>query len=491
MKPLVIYHANCTDGFGAAFAAWCKLGDDAEYLPMHYSDDPLKDITYEGRDVYILDFSVPREDMVRLLDRASKVVWLDHHASVMREWGEGAWPAGVELKTSSGVSVWVDPEDLPLVEKYSWNAHVRGGAVAYTGGGRAAPKNEYMHHLLLPQKDGFVVDHINRNTLDNRRCNLRYATRSENGANMDRGSKYKGVTPHGSGFKAQITVDGSNRVIGTFASEEEAARAYDIAAKAQWGVFARINFGQRDPFPPTAHVVLDNNKSGALLAWEYFHPEKDVPDLIKRIDDRDRWQFKFDDSKALHAGLNAQPFTFESWKLLTPLGTTAWASNYNDAVSRGRTILSVHNEQVRHSAKKATPCTIIPAIINSADSYKGPWLWSPSNQCYVAGLAVNTPNNISDVGHELANASGTFGLVWYYDGATGRANCSLRSNGDYDVSAVAKAFGGGGHKNAAGFNIDMPTLLGWLKRRSHHNPRRSPELILSSSSTSTQRPRCA
>ena len=36
MKPLVIYHANCTDGFGAAFAAWLKLGDEAEYLPMEY-----------------------------------------------------------------------------------------------------------------------------------------------------------------------------------------------------------------------------------------------------------------------------------------------------------------------------------------------------------------------------------------------------------------------------------------------------------------------
>jgi nanoRNase/pAp phosphatase (c-di-AMP/oligoRNAs hydrolase) len=63
----------------------------------------------------------------------------------------------------------------------------------------------------------------------------------------------------------------------------------------------------------------------------------------------------------------------------------------------------------------------------------------------------------------VAKASGTYGLIWYYDAATGRANVSLRSIGDYDVSAIAKAFGGGGHKNAAGFNIDMTTLMGWLK----------------------------
>jgi nanoRNase/pAp phosphatase (c-di-AMP/oligoRNAs hydrolase) len=43
------------------------------------------------------------------------------------------------------------------------------------------------------------------------------------------------------------------------------------------------------------------------------------------------------------------------------------------------------------------------------------------------------------------------------------ANCSLRSNGGYDVSVIAKAFGGGGHKNAAGFEVPVTTLLGWLK----------------------------
>lgn len=314
MKPLVIYHANCTDGFGAAFAAWCKLGNDAEYLPMHYSDDPLKDITYEGRDVYILDFSVPRVDMERLLASSSKVVWLDHHRSAFEMWCPGE---------------------------------------------------------------------------------------------------------------------------------------YD-----RW---------MSDPLLTTRHIRLDNNKSGAMLAWEYFHPEKDMPALIRFIDDRDRWQFKFADSKALHAGLQLEkPWTFERWAELVPaMGGSSGA--LAKVISSGYAALRAYHEQVQHSAKKATPCTIIPAVINSMDSYKAPWVWSPANQCYVAGLAANTPNNISEVGHELANASGTYGLVWYYDGATGRANCSLRSNGDYDVSAIAKVFGGGGHKNAAGFNIDMPTLLGWLK----------------------------
>ncbi len=78
MKPLVIYHADCTDGFGAAFAAWLKLGDDAEYLPMKYGDIDTH-LDYTGRDLYILDFSFPREAMEHMFANAKLVVWLDHH----------------------------------------------------------------------------------------------------------------------------------------------------------------------------------------------------------------------------------------------------------------------------------------------------------------------------------------------------------------------------------------------------------------------------
>lgn len=79
------------------------------------------------------------------------------------------------------------------------------------------------------------------------------------------------------------------------------------------------------------------------------------------------------------------------------------------------------------------------------------------------GRIANCPAHLtSDVGHELANQSGTFGLCWSMtkDGAVA---CSLRSNGEYDVSAIAKLYGGGGHKNAAGFETDMATLLRWMR----------------------------
>lgn len=117
--------------------------------------------------------------------------------------------------------------------------------------------------------------------------------------------------------------------------------------------------------------------------------------------------------------------------------------------------------------KQARQCAIIPAIIDSAASYKAPWVWWNSAElgdfCFASGLAANAPASLaSDLGHELANTSGTFGLVWSMAG-DGQIHCSLRSNGDYDVSAIAKAFGGGGHRNAAGFSTDIDTLMSWLK----------------------------
>ena len=78
------------------------------------------------------------------------------------------------------------------------------------------------------------------------------------------------------------------------------------------------------------------------------------------------------------------------------------------------------------------------------------------------GLALNANAMFSsEAGHEMATASETFGLVWRV-GKGGAIYCSLRSNGDYDVSAIAQLFGGGGHKNAAGFETDLDTIQTFL-----------------------------
>ena len=92
LLPLIMYHANCTDGFGAAFAAWKSLGDDATYVPVAYGDVTLSRLETDhqfllNRIVYILDFSFPRDVMNLIFKVATKVVWLDHHKTAFELYG--------------------------------------------------------------------------------------------------------------------------------------------------------------------------------------------------------------------------------------------------------------------------------------------------------------------------------------------------------------------------------------------------------------------
>jgi oligoribonuclease NrnB/cAMP/cGMP phosphodiesterase (DHH superfamily) len=184
------------------------------------------------------------------------------------------------------------------------------------------------------------------------------------------------------------------------------------------------------------NIILDRNKSGAMLAWEYFVGDRSS-DLIRAIDDYDRWQFKLEYSKALHNGLwSMTPWSFKQWKEL----------NLIDVIEKGRILLDDHDRKVRQLMKDPIQLQIT----------------SPNDVLSWTGLCANAPRFFaSDLGHHLALKSGTFGLVWnLIDPNT--AQCSLRSNGDYDVSAIAKHFGGGGHKNAAGMRVDIKTLLKWM-----------------------------
>lgn len=80
---VVIYHGPCNDGFTAAWAAWMKFGDQARYYQTTYGKDPIRGL--EGKDVFILDFSYPREILKKIEKVANSLLVLDHHLTAQKD----------------------------------------------------------------------------------------------------------------------------------------------------------------------------------------------------------------------------------------------------------------------------------------------------------------------------------------------------------------------------------------------------------------------
>lgn len=143
----------------------------------------------------------------------------------------------------------VDDEDEHLARSRRWHALLARNRIYARGPSGKRNQRVYLHRLIVAAPPGLEVDHINGDTLDNRRANLRVATRQQNAANGKgwtgrRYSRFKGVTWRASRLKwiAGITVHYERHWLGEFDSEEEAAKAYDRAAVVAFGEFANLNF---------------------------------------------------------------------------------------------------------------------------------------------------------------------------------------------------------------------------------------------------------
>ena len=256
----VIYHADCTDGFGAAYSAWKCLGNRAEYYPCKHGTPP-PDV--KGKNVVILDFSFDNKTTKKMIADAAALIVIDHHKSAV-----------VEL------------HDIP-------NTH------------------------------------------------------------------------------------------------------------------------------------FDMTKSGAILAWEWFHPGKEPPKFIRYIQDRDLWTWVLEYSKEFSAAFDMVPFEFEEFEKFED------DSVFDDACKRGSYILAYSKTVVKKVCEKAQR-----RKFNGRDI-----------------LVVNASHWMSEIGARLAPDC-DFALIWYWDHESKNTKVSLRAfHETADVSEVSKKFGGGGHRKAAGFQL--------------------------------------
>lgn len=266
---IVLYHAECTDGFGAAWAAYKHFGVDAQYIPVEHQY-PLPE-GLQDKEIYLLDFTYPKEITEKLMADNKRVTAIDHHVSVA-----------------------------------------------------------------------------------------------------------------------------------------------DVTRMTQDGVYS-------------------NENSGAMLAWNYFHPDKEPPFLIRVIEDQDLHRYAIPETKKLIDWMDLFDFEFSTFdRLADDLDDK---DKLQEALKEGQLILRYQTKMV----ERLVANTASEVIING----------------HRAG-AVNTEQYHAEVASALSEKY-PIGIAWRV--RPHGTYVSLRSQGKVDVAELAGAFGGGGHANSAGFVVPTPADL--------------------------------
>ncbi len=270
---VILYHNKCDDGFGAAWAAWKKFGNKAEYIGINPGDSPVKGLA--GKNIYMVDVSYGLEDIKRLLKITKSLTVIDHHITAKQ-----------------------------------------------------------ISHLL-----------------------------------------------------------------------------------------------------PNSLFNFDFTISGAVLSWQYFHPGKKVPMLLRYIQDQDLWHWRLPFAQEIMSSLKLYDFDFKVWSKIA-IGCENKKS-IKKYINEGNILFTQRKIGVREALKDATKVKF----------------------CGHTTLAVNTRSAVSDIGEALCKKLPPIGIIWSVRGD--KIVVSLRSNGKADVSKLAAKFGGGGHKVSAAFRLPLSSKFPW------------------------------
>lgn len=192
-------------------------------------------------------------------------------------------------------------------------------------------------------------------------------------------------------------------------------------------------------------VLFDMDRSGAGIAWDFFHNGALRPDFIHYIEDRDLWRKKLPGGDEFTIALRSYPQDFDVWDKLVDSRPSA-------LIAEGFSIQRYYRARVEEIKRTAYRATIDwkPPGAGHLEKYRS--IIMIANAPYFAA---------SEVAGELCQIEGIDFGACYFEVSRGRWQYSLRSRAadDFDVSAVALAFGGGGHKGAAGFTVDAPVHI--------------------------------
>lgn len=197
----------------------------------------------------------------------------------------------------------------------------------------------------------------------------------------------------------------------------------------------------KDSSTAVIYAFFDMDRSGSRIAWEFFHPNQPTPRLILHVEDIDLWRFNLDNTREINACLSSYDDTFANLDYLVRECQTE--DGRKKLVDEGKTLQRKHIKDM----------TRILALTKRPMWIGGYYIWVANLPDHMASDGCNIMAQIPPPNKDIKTPKFA---ASYYDKPNGRA-FSLRSIGEFDVSEIAKKYGGGGHKNSAGFI--MP--IGW------------------------------
>lgn len=231
-----------------------------------------------------------------------------------------------------------------------------------------------------------------------------------------------------------LVIDHHKSAIENLSVKEEGFTPVDLTQFTGLSDWTRlINNVCQDEFEnvtSTVYTYFDNNRSGAMLAWDFFFPGEQPPQLLRHIQDRDLWKFELEGTREIQANVFSYPYDFEVWDELM-------STDIHKLAEDGKAIERKHFKDVHELLSVTTRMMAI-----------GGYTVPVSNLPYIF---------VSDAAHKLAENHPFAGCYW--DTPNGRVFGLRSTEHGIDVSDIAIQYGGGGHKHAAGFSVSFDKAM--------------------------------
>lgn len=171
---------------------------------------------------------------------------------------------------------------------------------------------------------------------------------------------------------------------------------------------------------------FDMKHCGAVLVWDHFFPDVLLRPILRHIEDRDLWKFELEGTREIMAAVFSYPYEWPVWDAL-------WTADVDVLRSMGESIERKQRKDIAEFIEMSAHRLVIAG--HSVPALNAPYMWA------------------SDAGHLMAEIDDAPFAVCYWQTANGRSYSLRSTSRGLDVSEIAKLFGGGGHKHAAGFRV--------------------------------------